>query len=567
MIRIFSHILIVMVWFQRRHEHAELSERIQWYGFMRLIFLIAIAAPGIISLLVFEGWSQQVQHDVVLALVALSSNLIFYIFTRLHSGARYQSSLTVAWIIFDILLITMLIFINGGIESRAPILYAIPILVSAAIFGKRAAYGSAMTAALSYVALIIADYHGIINSTGAFDPTLRTNLPYVLNSIVFFPSIIFLIAVAVDFITSLLYEKQQQLRESVETLMRAQEIAKLGSWEWNVATNEINWSQEVYDIFGMKQSNDNLTYEKYVQLIHPDDVKSHRKRIDKSIQAGNPFQSNHRIITPAGETRYIHTEGRATHGSDGVVLSVTGVTQDVTDIYNLDTAKREFVSLASHQLRTPASGVKAFLSLLLEGYAGKLTRKQQEFTRKAQDANNRQLEIIENLLNLAAIESGKLTITKETVDIHDIIQKNIASHRHVARTKQQRLTFLRTPRQLLVSADASAIEMVLDNLIGNALKYTPLGGRVTVTTRTTDSSIFIDVTDSGIGIAKKDLPELFQKFNRLNDPASKTVGGSGLGLYLARAITKLHGGSITVRSQHGVGSTFTVRLPYSRKKR
>lgn len=558
---------MTMTWLPGRRDYTELSERIQWYASIRLIFLLALAAPGIISAFAYEGWGIRVQHDIALAALALSSNLIFYILTRIHHGARYQSYLTVSWIILDILTITALIFINGGIESRAPILYTIPVLVSAAIFGKRAAYGSAMTAALSYVALIIADYHGIIQSSGAFDPSLRTNLPYVLNTIVFFPSIIFLIAAAVDFITSLLFEKQQQLSESVQTLTRAQEIARLGSWEWNIATGDIHWSKQVYDIFGIKPSEQSLSYDKYAKLIHPDDSKAHRKRISQSIKTGVPFQSNHRIITPAGDVRYIHTEGRPIAGDDGTIIGVTGVTQDVTDIYTLDTAKREFVSLASHQLRTPASGVKAFLSLLLEGYGGKLTRKQQDFARKAQDANNRQLEIIENLLNLAAIESGKLTINKELVDIHEIIQKTITSHRHTAREHKQLLRFHRKPRTLQLEADPSAIEMVIDNLISNALKYTPTGGAVTVTTRTTSSSAYIDVTDSGIGIAKKDLPELFHKFNRLNDTASRTVGGSGLGLYLARSITKLHNGSVAVRSRHGEGSTFTVRLPLSRKKR
>lgn len=556
-----------MAWVQKRSEVSELSERIQWYAYIRLFFLIAIAVPGTITLYAFEGLSEQVQHDIALATFAVSSNLIFFVLTKLHGSQRYQSYLTVAWIMFDILLITALIFIKGGIESRSPILYSIPILVSAAIFGKRAAYGSAMIAALSYVSLIIADYQGLIHSFGAFDPTLRLNLPYVLNTIVFFPAVIFLIALAVDFITQLLFVKQQQLRESLDSLVRAQEIAKLGSWEWDVKKDEVTWSSELYKIFDVKQQPKRLKYSEYLKKLHPEDAKVHKKRIASALKTRTGFQANHRIITPSGETRYIHAEGQPLVGADGSVVKITGVTQDVTMIYSLDSAKREFVSLASHQLRTPASGVKAFLSLLLDGYGGKLSRKQQEFAKKAYDSNDRQLEIIENLLSLASIESGKLKISKEPIDLHAIIRRNIASHRHIARINNQKIVFRKETDAFTLRADPSSLEMALDNLISNALKYTPSGGTVTIETQTTSTSVYVAIVDNGIGIAKKDVPELFHKFSRLNDPASKTVGGSGLGLYLAASIVRLHGGSIRVKSVHGEGSTFTIRLPLSVKKR
>jgi signal transduction histidine kinase len=103
--------------------------------------------------------------------------------------------------------------------------------------------------------------------------------------------------------------------------------------------------------------------------------------------------------------------------------------------------------------------------------------------------------------------------------------------------------------------------MVIDNLLSNAINYTPEGGRITVTIRASSASAFIDVADTGIGIAKQDLPMLFGKFNRLNAPASKTVGGSGLGLYIAKQIVDRHGGTISVRSAVGEGSAFTMRLP------
>jgi PAS domain S-box-containing protein len=547
-------------------EAIDLSQRTQWYAFVRLIFLLAIAGPGILSVYLLQGWVREVQSDIVLATIALSSNLLFYGLTKIHKNPTYQKYLAAVWIMLDIVLITILIFTKGGIESRSPILYAIPILISAALFGRKAIYISAFSSAVLYVALLLADYFNIIHSVGAINPMLRSDLPYVINSICFFPAILLIIALAVDFITKMLMEKQHQAKENLEALIRAQEIAKLGSWEWDIKNDEIFWSQELFRIFELHDTPTHLRYKTYLTMLHPDDIKPHRKAITDAIKKKKDFKTTHRILTPDGGVKYVNSEGRPILDDRGKVIMIAGTVQDTTEMYHLDAAKREFVSLASHQLRTPASGVKAFLSLLRDGYAGKLNRKQKNFVQKAFESNNRQLEIIDNLLNLASIESGKLTIHKEVIDIHELIKRCVPDHLPSIKDNKQKLVFNEYKEPVFVNVDPGNLQMAIDNLLSNAIKYSPTKGKITVTVRGTRASAYIEVTDNGIGIARKDVAALFQKFSRLNNPASKTVSGSGLGLYLARYVVKLHGGTITVRSKPSTGTRFTIKLPLWTRK-
>lgn len=542
-------------------EAVDLSQRTRWYVFVRLLFLLAIAVPGILSLYTFQGWSAQVQSDSSLAALAIASNLVFYILTRLSKNNLYQIYLAIIWILLDILLISFLIFTKGGIESRSPILYTIPILVSAAIFGRRTAYISASLCSVLYATLIIFDYSGIIHSSGAFDPTLRTNLPYVINTICFFPAIFLVIAIAIDFITQLLVEKQRQATISTRAMLRAQRIAKLGSWEWHTATNDIIWSDELYRIYEIDSLSTQLRYETYIGMTHPDDIERHKKTIRSAFKKKVDFKLDHRIMTPGGTVKYLHIEGRPVLNHDGSMRKMIGTSQDVTESYYLNIAKQEFVSLASHQLRTPASGVKAFLSLMLDGYAGPLQRNQKEFLKKAYDANNRQLDIIDSLLNLASIESGKMTLRKKDVDVNELVKQAVAVYRPKLKEKQQILVINKSLPRITISADPSNLQMAIDNLLSNANKYTPEKGTITLTTRSTNKTAYIDIEDTGIGVAKKDAHALFQKFSRIENPLSKDVNGSGLGLYLAQYIVQLHGGKITVQSSPGKGAKFTIKLP------
>ncbi|HYC36583.1 MAG TPA: HAMP domain-containing sensor histidine kinase [Usitatibacter sp.] len=227
----------------------------------------------------------------------------------------------------------------------------------------------------------------------------------------------------------------------------------------------------------------------------------------------------------------------------------------------LDKAKDEFVALASHQLRTPATAVKANLAMLLDGYFGPLTAEQREYVQDAYDSNERQMDVIDDILNVARAETGRLSIDRALSDLGALAADAIAEHRFGIAAQGQALQVELPPEPIEMALDARKIRMVLDNLLSNASKYTPQGGTIRIAVRRTAGGAEVVVADNGVGIAPHQRDLLFRKFSRIDNALSTSAGGTGLGLYLADKVVRLHGGEISVQSAEGEGSTFRVFLP------
>lgn len=235
--------------------------------------------------------------------------------------------------------------------------------------------------------------------------------------------------------------------------------------------------------------------------------------------------------------------------------------QRVQHYIDLNKTKDEFISLASHQLRTPATGVKQYLGMVLEGMAGDVSDKQQLLLQKAHESNERQLTIVTDLLKVAQIDAGKVQIIPTSVNIADLLTDVIKEQEdtHVARKQTVKLkNFADHPLALV---DPDKMRMVFENLIDNASKYSEPGKPIKVTLKEQKERIVVMVSDQGVGIAPKDMERLFEKFNRIHNHLSDHVGGTGLGLYWAKKVVDLHGGTIKVTSVLGKGTTFTIYLP------
>lgn len=223
-------------------------------------------------------------------------------------------------------------------------------------------------------------------------------------------------------------------------------------------------------------------------------------------------------------------------------------------------AKDELLSLASHQLRTPATGVKQYLGMVLQGFAGEVPEKQREYLERAYSSNNRQLHVINDILHLAKLETGRIVLTEREFDFAKMVRDVIDEQRDSAKAAEVTLRVRIPPRGLIVG-DSHMLWMIVENLLSNAIKYTPPQGVVTVRLVRRGNRWVLTVKDTGVGIAKKDFSKLFQQFSRITNSRSDFVTGTGVGLYLAHHLTVLHGGNIGVTSTKGKGSTFTVRLP------
>lgn len=247
---------------------------------------------------------------------------------------------------------------------------------------------------------------------------------------------------------------------------------------------------------------------------------------------------------------------------DGKPVGAIEVFRDITKERQLEEAKEEFVSLASHQLRTPATGVKAFVSMMLDGYAGKLTSKQQAFMKKVYDTNERQLQIVNDMLNVARIDAGRIRPDFAPTDVSMLIQDILDEQALTIKERQQQVDVSLPKTPVKAVLDPKLVRMVVENLVSNASKYTPDQGRIKVALSAGRDRLRVAVSDTGVGIAKDDLPKLFKRFSRIDNKLSTARGGTGLGLYLAQNIVLLHGGRMTVDSELGKGSTFTVELPF-----
>jgi signal transduction histidine kinase len=231
---------------------------------------------------------------------------------------------------------------------------------------------------------------------------------------------------------------------------------------------------------------------------------------------------------------------------------------DITHYKKLDKLKSDFVSTVSHDLRAPLTLMRGYGTMLT--MVGELTDKQQEFVRKILGSVDHMAHLVDNLLDLGRIEAG-IGLNLESVHIDEVIGEVVDSFRPHAANKQIVLEADLPDGLTPIEADPTLLRQAIANLVDNALKYTPQGGRVSVRARQHDGRQVVSVQDSGLGIAPADQVRLFEKFFRARRKEALREKGSGLGLAIVKSIAEQHGGRVSVESRLGVGSTFTLDLP------
>ncbi len=380
------------------------------------------------------------------------------------------------------------------------------------------------------------------------------------------------------------HKSVEALRLSEERLALAMQVSKMGIWEWDVRSGNLHWPPELKRLFGLKP-NEGVTYEKYITLLHPDERSEMQAIIKDAMKSGKTFQVHHRIIWPDGSVHWVQSQGQAFY-KDGAIVKMLGTARDITSsklaeqalyeseqryktmleeqhaLVELNDAKDEFITLASHQLRTPATGVKQFIGMLLENYFGEVTDDQRTMLEYAYESNERQLEVINDLLKVAQVDAGKVVLAKQKTDMAELLENILQEQRSQFAKRKQKVLLDRPNEQIYAVVDKSRIRMVVENLIDNASKYTVEGKSITVSIDSSDDgkAVTVKVKDEGVGIAVEDMNKLFQKFSRLDNPLSIQVGGTGIGLYWAKKIIDLHDGTIDLKSAVGKVTTFIVTI-------
>jgi len=235
---------------------------------------------------------------------------------------------------------------------------------------------------------------------------------------------------------------------------------------------------------------------------------------------------------------------------------------DVSRERFLEIVKADFVTIAAHQLRTPLSELKWAISLLLDGDVGRITRQQKEVIEKAYQSNERMIFLVNDLLNVARIEEGKIISKQALLDVLEVIQVTLLDFWEKEKAKKIKIIFKPSKEKLpKIFADEEGLKLVIQNLIANAIQYTNVGGLVTISAFKKDHDVTVSVQDNGIGIPEHGQARVFTKFFRAENALRMETQGSGLGLFIAKNIVEGHGGRIWFESKEGQGTTFYFTLP------
>jgi signal transduction histidine kinase len=226
-----------------------------------------------------------------------------------------------------------------------------------------------------------------------------------------------------------------------------------------------------------------------------------------------------------------------------------------------ENVKNEFLSLASHQLRTPATNVKQYLGILREGYLGKLKPEQNEALEIAHKNNEIEISIINDLLGVAKLDLNKIRLRKRRTNMYNLVKEVIEENKPKIRERRQVIKFVDADKKAEALIDSNYVKGVVENLLDNAIKYSHKRTHIYVGLKSRSSRVVLSIQDEGIGLKRKEINKLFKKFSRIPNIFSDASESTGLGLYWVKQIVELHGGRVSVRSKYKQGSTFIVELP------
>lgn len=366
---------------------------------------------------------------------------------------------------------------------------------------------------------------------------------------------------------------EQELRQSQENLALAQQIAHLGSWDWNLVTGREQWSDEVYRIFGYTPGEITPSYDTFIEAVHPDDRESVRLAVTRALTDGVPYSVEHRIILRDGSERVVHERGEVQYDADRRPVRMFGTVYDVTERKQAEQQRTEllaqveralelrnqFLSIASHELKTPITLLKGYSQVLAAraeaaGQPG-LQKPVEVILRQA----DRMTTLVNDLLDISRIESGRMQFDFATFDLAASIREVVGEVQISAPEFHFRVTQPESP--LLVYADRSRLQQVITNLLTNAVKYSMDRREAAVDIQRDGAQAVVSVTDYGIGIPEEQQSQVFELYFRGANASTSNYGGLGLGLYISRTIVERHGGRIGLESQQGEGSRFWFSIP------
>ncbi|HEY5760523.1 MAG TPA: PAS domain S-box protein [Steroidobacter sp.] len=367
---------------------------------------------------------------------------------------------------------------------------------------------------------------------------------------------------------------EEKLRESEAHLVEAQRIAKLGSWELDLRSRCLKWSEQVSAIFGIRAANPESTFEDFLPFVHAQDRERLQRALYEVSSGAARFDIQHRVQLRDGTEKVVHGLAQVHRDEHGVPVLLAGTVHDITDrvrgetereqrlrAEEADRVKSAFLATMSHELRTPLNSIIGFTGVMLQGLAGPLNDEQRKQLGMVRSSARHLLALVNDVLDISKIEAGQLGVDHVPFDVRRSIDKVLVLVSPQATAKQLALRLRASEGLGQFVGDERRFEQILLNLLSNAIKFTDHGEVTLVAERRADDTLQLQVCDTGIGIGPDDLQSLFQPFKQLESGLARRHEGTGLGLAISRRLTELMGGEIAAASEWGKGSTFTVTLP------
>lgn len=382
---------------------------------------------------------------------------------------------------------------------------------------------------------------------------------------------------------STLKETEKRLRESESRLIEAQRVAKMGDWRFNVLNQKITWSEQVFRLFERDPSLGPPNYRENMSYYSPEDSKRLQERVARAIEAGESYEFDSEIVLSPNKVRYHLSHIQPARDAQGRVVELFGTVQDITErkmaekerfqllerekraraeAEEANRAKDFFLALLSHELRTPLTAIFTWSQLLT---SGKIDSNQMFFAaKKIEESALAQKRMIDDLLDVSRIVSGKLSLEMGVIEVSPVLIQAVDALRPSAAEKGVAIDLTIKSDGTLIRADSVRFRQIVTNLLNNALKFTPSGGKIVVRADQVpqENQIQIRVKDSGIGIRPELLPHIFSPFYQGDSSSIRTHGGLGLGLSIVHHLTKMMNGSVVAKSEGmGRGAEFLIRFP------
>lgn len=351
---------------------------------------------------------------------------------------------------------------------------------------------------------------------------------------------------------------EARLRESREMLEKTARIARVGGWELNLQEEGPRWSEEVYRIHEVDR--DYVPkLDEAIKFYPPEVRETVTSAVERAIATGVGWDLELPFVTAKGRQIQVRAAGEPVYDDAGTCVALRGIFQDITDRYQAERAKRDFLSTVSHELRTPLTSIGGSLRLLEAGVVGELPDTALEMVSIASRNVDRLVRLINDILDLDKLESDLQELSPQATDLGQLVREATDDVRGLA--AEVGISLHVTGGAPSANVDPDRITQVLTNLITNAVKFAPEGSNIRVGIEPADNDrVRIFVTDEGPGIPESDRSAVFERFHQLDGSDARQVGGTGLGLAICKAIVEQHRGTIGVDSTVGEGSTFWFEL-------